>query len=72
MNGNAAVVERVAPMARQAPAGSLQRRTLGCVLVAYSTTNNEAHARRVLDELTDDELRAACHELADHLTTESS
>ena len=67
MTTNPAVADHARLLADQAPGGSLTRRAAGCVVVAYSTTRTPEHARKVLDGL-DDELRDACHTLADDIT----
>lgn len=67
MTPNPAVADRARTIADQAPGGSLTRRVAGCVVVAYSTTRSDAHARKVLGELPED-LRAECVALADTIT----
>lgn len=67
MTPNPAVADRARTIADQAPGGSLTRRAAGCVVVAYSTTRTDTHARRVLADLGD-ELRAECVALADTIT----
>lgn len=69
MTANPAVADRAAALADEAPGGSLTRRTAGCVVVAYSTTRTDAHARRVLGELPED-LRAECTALADKIAAQ--
>lgn len=69
MTTNPAIATRARQLANQAPGGSLTRRTAGCVVVAYSTTQTDAHARRVLADLPE-ELRAECVALADTLTSQ--
>lgn len=69
MTTNPAIAEQARTIADQAPGGSLTRRAAGCVAVAYSTTKTPAHARKALAGL-DDELRAACHTLADTITAQ--
>lgn len=69
MTTNPAVAARARTIADEAPGGSLTRRAAGCVAVAYSTTKTDVHARKALAGL-DDELRAACHTLADNLTAQ--
>ncbi|SFK92136.1 hypothetical protein SAMN05216275_14139 [Streptosporangium canum] len=69
MTPNPAVADRARTIADQAPGGSLTRRAAGCIVVAYSTTRSDEHARKVLGQL-DDELRDACHALADELTSQ--
>ncbi|MEU8040914.1 hypothetical protein [Streptosporangium sp. NPDC049078] len=68
MTPNPAVADRARLLADAAPGGSLARRTAGCVVVAYSTTRTDAHARKVLAELPED-LRAECDALADEITS---
>jgi len=69
MTTNPAVAARAQTLADQAPGGSLARRAAGCVVVAYSTTRTDAHARKVLADLPED-LRTECHALADQITTQ--
>ncbi|WP_436759375.1 hypothetical protein [Streptosporangium sp. V21-05] len=69
MTPNLAVAARARQLADEAPGGSLTRRTAGCVVVAYSTTQTDAHARRVLADLPED-LRAECHTLADTIAAQ--
>ncbi|GAA2875676.1 hypothetical protein GCM10010517_36630 [Streptosporangium fragile] len=71
MTTNTELADLAQAIADQAPAGSLTRRAAGCLVVAYSTTRTAAHARRVLADL-DDQLRAACHTLADQLTAQTT
>jgi len=69
MTTNPAVAARAQAIADQAPPRSLARRAAGCVVVAYSTTRTDAHARKVLADL-DDDLQAECLTLADTLTSQ--
>jgi len=66
---NSAIADQARQLADAAPNGSLARRTAGCVVVAYSTTKTDAHARKVFAGL-DDELQAECLTLADRIAAQ--
>lgn len=59
---------RAREMAARSPAGSLDRRAFGCVAVALSTTGTIPSARRVLELVTQADVRSAALDAIERLT----
>ncbi|HEY1621756.1 MAG TPA: hypothetical protein VGG25_29315 [Streptosporangiaceae bacterium] len=72
MTANADLGARARAIADKAPRGSLTRQAAGCCAVAFGTTATPAAARKVLDMIEADDIKAAAAELVAELLAEAA
>jgi hypothetical protein len=69
MTTNRALAAKADRIAREAPAGGLQRRASGSLAVALRTTSSLNGARRALETLRDPAVRLAAGQMLTEMTT---